>query len=180
MAKWSRRRSCHERSSGTRCKAPASHNEAIWRDGESEASGCQEVIIDDADWIRSSSSHLGSAVRSEDGKMVAKYFISEAVSKSTYTYRRVGLDDSSIRPGETAWYAYVEGNPPSAWYNSQTYIDTLNPKAIQRFIELTHEKYKATVGEEFGTTVPSIFCDEPQFSHKVGYLVYAGGDFADT
>jgi hypothetical protein len=97
--------------------------------------------------------------------MVAKYFI--AKSGELYSYRRVAIDDESTKSGETAWYAYLEGNPPSEWYNNQTYIDTLNKKAIQRFIELTHERYKAAVGNEFGATVPSIFCDEPQFSHKV-------------
>jgi hypothetical protein len=41
------------------------------------------------------------------------------------------------------------------------YIDTLNPESTERFIELTHEKYKAAVGEEFGKTVPGFYTDEP-------------------
>ena len=45
-------------------------------------------------------------------------------------------------------------------------MDTLNPRAIERFIEETHEQYLGCVGDEFGKTVPSIFTDEPQFSHK--------------
>ncbi|MBQ1967586.1 MAG: hypothetical protein II356_06385, partial [Clostridia bacterium] len=51
-------------------------------------------------------------------------------------------------------------------YNNQTYVDTLNKKAIEKFIEITHEKYKETVGEDFGGAVPAIFTDEPQFSRK--------------
>ncbi len=66
------------------------------------------------------------------------------------------------------WYAYIVINIPEnpGWYNGGTYVDTLNPKAMQRFIEITHETYKKTVGEEFGKTIPAIFTDEPQFSHK--------------
>jgi hypothetical protein len=41
------------------------------------------------------------------------------------------------------------------------YIDTLNPESTNRFLELTHEKYKAAVGEEFGKTVPGFYTDEP-------------------
>ncbi|MFW5972511.1 MAG: hypothetical protein ACOCTG_00850, partial [Bacteroidota bacterium] len=41
------------------------------------------------------------------------------------------------------------------------YIDTLNPAATKKFIELTHEKYKKAVGDEFGKTVPGFFTDEP-------------------
>jgi len=40
------------------------------------------------------------------------------------------------------------------------YIDTLNPKAIEYFIELTHERYKREIGKEFGKTVKGIFSDE--------------------
>jgi hypothetical protein len=41
------------------------------------------------------------------------------------------------------------------------YIDTLNPESTNRFLELTHERYKTSVGEEFGATVPGFYTDEP-------------------
>ncbi|HAE87813.1 TPA: hypothetical protein DCG86_07295 [Candidatus Marinimicrobia bacterium] len=41
------------------------------------------------------------------------------------------------------------------------YIDALNPESTQRFIELTHERYKNAVGEEFGNVVPGFYTDEP-------------------
>lgn len=67
---------------------------------------------------------------------------------------------------ETKWYAYIVIENESGWYNNQTYVDTLSKKAIDRFIEVTHEAYKKAVGDRFGKTVPSIFTDEPQFWHK--------------
>lgn len=42
------------------------------------------------------------------------------------------------------------------------YPDLLNPKCTDRFLELTHEKYKEYSGHRFGTVIPGIFTDEPQ------------------
>ncbi|HEX9652821.1 MAG TPA: glycosyl hydrolase [bacterium] len=41
------------------------------------------------------------------------------------------------------------------------YIDTLNPESTQRFLEITHERYKNAVGADFGTIVPGFYTDEP-------------------
>ena len=38
--------------------------------------------------------------------------------------------------------------------------DTLNPAAIRRFIDLTHERYYRACGEFFGNTIPGFFTDE--------------------
>ena len=76
----------------------------------------------------------------------------------------------TIEPESTAqnekWYAYMEIHKASGWHNGQTYVDTLNKEAIDRFIEITHEGYKRAVADEFDKTIPSIFTDEPQFSTK--------------
>ena len=74
-------------------------------------------------------------------------------------YRRLGDEEA----GENVWYLYEEITREGPWYNDQTYVDTLNPEALQRFLEETHEKYLACAGDEFGKTIPSIFTDEPQF-----------------
>ena len=69
---------------------------------------------------------------------------------------------SGVKAQSTVWYVWRELAGKSPWYNNESYVDTLNRKAIERFIEVTHEKYRATVGDEFGKTVPAIFTDEPQ------------------
>ena len=58
--------------------------------------------------------------------------------------------------------AYVITAPDNPRFNGQAYIDTMNRSAVERFIELTHEKYRARFGEDFGKTVEAIFTDEPQ------------------
>ena len=64
------------------------------------------------------------------------------------------------------WYAYLEQHAESGWYNNQTYVNTLDKKAMDRFIDITYESYNRTIPEEFDRTVPSIFTDEPQFTRK--------------
>ncbi|MDO5399486.1 MAG: hypothetical protein Q4F17_00710 [Eubacteriales bacterium] len=45
--------------------------------------------------------------------------------------------------------------------NAPKSADILNPKAVDRFIQLTHEAYYRAVGTYFGTTVIGFFTDEP-------------------
>lgn len=79
------------------------------------------------------------------------------------SYKRIGGDEEAEG---TKWCAFLKIASPSGWYNGQTYLDTLSREAVERFVEVTHEKYKAKVGYEFNKTVPAIFTDEPQFTRK--------------
>ena len=79
------------------------------------------------------------------------------------SYKRI--DEADEAQG-VKWYALLEVHTPSSWYNGQTYADTLSKEAIEKFIEVTHQRYFETVGDEFDETVPSIFTDEPQFTRK--------------
>ena len=56
----------------------------------------------------------------------------------------------------------VMAQPPSSWYNGQSYLDTLSHEAVRKFIEITHEEYRKRSGDFFGTVAPGIFTDEPQ------------------
>ncbi len=67
------------------------------------------------------------------------------------------------------WLAYVELGREEPWYNNQTYVDVMNPKAVKRFLEVTHERYAAAVGDEFGKTIPAIFTDEPQIRGSMAF-----------
>lgn len=67
---------------------------------------------------------------------------------------------------EGLWYATLEISPKSAWFNNQSYVNTLDKRAIDRFIQLTHDVYADALGAEFGKTIPAIFTDEPQFKTK--------------
>ena len=79
------------------------------------------------------------------------------------SYKRIGENDEAEG---AKWYAFLETANPSGWYNGQTYLDTFSSAAVERFVEVTHEKYKDKVGDEFDKTIPAIFTDEPQFTRK--------------
>jgi hypothetical protein len=65
-----------------------------------------------------------------------------------------------VRPGEV-WNPQ-EGEQAFLYrIISQGAPDLLNPQAVQRFINLTHEGYKNVIQRHFGNTVRSTFTDEP-------------------
>ena len=66
-------------------------------------------------------------------------------------------------PGEKVLAFYCKVADPSPWYNNQTYLDTLSAEAVRRFIEVTYEAYARKVGGDFGSTLPGIFTDEPNY-----------------
>ena len=47
-------------------------------------------------------------------------------------------------------------------------VDMMDPAAVRRFIEVTHERYRQYVGEHFGTTIPGVFTDEGRVGGFVG------------
>lgn len=102
-------------------------------------------------------------VRSEDGKLLACYDIVLDADGYLKSGKRIGERDSAEG---TKWYAYLEISGANPWYNGQAYLNTLDKNAVERFVEVTHERYKEVVGDEFDETVPAIFTDEPQFTHK--------------
>ncbi len=51
-----------------------------------------------------------------------------------------------------------------SWFTNFCYIDTLDPEAVDAFIEVTYEAYRRELGRWFGTAIPGIFTDEPNFS----------------
>ena len=118
--------------------------------------------------------------------VLGKYDVVLDENKTLSYYKK--LDEGEAAKG-TVWTVYRELAGESPWYNNQTYVDTLNPKAMQKFIEVTHDAYAEAVGDEFGKTIPAIFTDEPQFVRK-GVLPFADSkvnvnlpwtdDFEDT
>ena len=100
--------------------------------------------------------------RQENGTLLAKYSVTLENGLLAH-YERL---DNDAPDAENTWYAYLEISGASPWYNNETYLNTLDPKSVQKFVEVTHEGYKKAVGESFGGVVPAIFTDEPQFSRK--------------
>ena len=104
-----------------------------------------------------------AARRSGNGELLTCYDV--VLDEKGCLKRAVAIAPEAEAEG-TKWYAYLETPNENPWYNNQTYINTLDPEAIRRFIEVTYERYLETVGDDFGGIVPAIFTDEPQFTRK--------------
>lgn len=87
------------------------------------------------------------------------------------------------------WYAYLKTSKENPWFNNQTYINTIDKKAVDKFIEVTHETYYQTLESEFGKTIPAMFADEPHIrpltvlknaTDKAGVELAWSEDFAQS
>ena len=77
------------------------------------------------------------------------------------SYRKIE-NYQQVEQGEKPYAFYwreAQGDDP--FFNGQTYIDTMYKPAVEKFLELTHEKYKAVMGDKFGKEIVGVFMDEP-------------------
>ena len=76
--------------------------------------------------------------------------------------------EATLPPGPQRLYVSVQAEVVGHKYWDH-FADVLNPEAVERFIELTHERYAARYGDEFGGVLASIFVDEtaPGWSHHL-------------
>lgn len=103
------------------------------------------------------------AARANNGTLLARYDVKLTADGYLDSYRRLAENEK----GENdVWYAYLEIATDGPWFNFESYVDTFSKAAIDEFINITHERYKEKVGDLFGSTVPAIFTDEPQVTHK--------------
>ena len=101
--------------------------------------------------------------RQDNGVLVTVY---DVQLNDDGTLRHFDRIDASSPAKGKKWYLYLEHSERDPWYNDQPYADTLNPQAIKKFIEVTHEAYHQNFAKDFGHTIPAIFTDEPQFASK--------------
>lgn len=88
-----------------------------------------------------------------------------------FSCRRLSLrEEESFAEGERLLTVRLEVSAPSEWFNNEAPPDNLNPDCVKKFIEETHEKYKAVIGDEFGKTVPGIFTDEPSLHDRHAFF----------
>ncbi|MBO5842216.1 MAG: hypothetical protein J6R46_04385, partial [Clostridia bacterium] len=108
-------------------------------------------------------------IAGEDARLLARYDITLDDSKCLASYRILSENEDA---SGLLRYAFLTRIRPGPRYNNQGYVDTLNPRAIEKFTEVTHDVYAREIGAEFGGSVPAIFTDEPQFAYK-GTLPFA-------
>ncbi len=75
-------------------------------------------------------------------------------------------DVKNVKGGKILQFRIIPDQPNSN-YNGTTYIDTMSTKAVDKFIELTHEEYKKRCGDRLGRSIKGIFTDEPHRGHAM-------------
>lgn len=98
-------------------------------------------------------------------------------------FRRLSIEEpEELFPGERLLAVRLEVSGTSGWFNGQAPPDQLNPDCVRKFLEMTHEKYRETVGAQFGKAVPGIFTDEPSladthtsFAPNRGWIPWTNG-----
>lgn len=63
--------------------------------------------------------------------------------------------------GEKVLLFTEEVMPEHSFYNGAAYLDTMNARATQHFIAVTHERYREACGPRLGAGIRGIFTDEP-------------------
>ncbi|MEI7833783.1 MAG: hypothetical protein WCJ56_11375, partial [bacterium] len=63
----------------------------------------------------------------------------------------------------------------TSYWGGESPANNLNPKSVQKFIEMTHVKYAEHYRNSLGGTVPGIFTDEPQISFKPSEIPWYDG-----
>lgn len=95
-----------------------------------------------------------------DGVLAA--FEATTSDMALHEYHRLAEGEAPARASATTVLVFsVEEMLPESFYNGYTYLNTLKKEGTEKFIELTHEKYKAHCGARLGTSIKGIFTDEP-------------------
>jgi hypothetical protein len=103
------------------------------------------------------------------GYILASY---DVIIQNNYLAQYNRLYENDHKNDTNTWWAYIELSDTDSWWNNQTYVNTLDKKAIDEFIKVTHERYYEVLGKDFNISIPAIFTDEPQYV-KMDYLNYA-------
>ncbi len=59
----------------------------------------------------------------------------------------------------------VRTETPNGWTNDGGYLDTMNPEAVEAYIKSTHDEYAKRYGDDFGSVIPALFTDEPNYGY---------------
>lgn len=87
----------------------------------------------------------------------------------TWTNRDMSLCNLSVFMEEQQGGVFASSMAtPYSWYQ-EGYLDTMNPEAVRKFLDMTHEQYYSRFGEHFGQTIEGIFTDEPNLANPFDF-----------
>ena len=73
----------------------------------------------------------------------------------------VTADSASLRSRKGSYLVFYLVEPaPNPWFAGYYYVDVMQKKVTEKFLDVTLNAYKKVAGDEFGKTVPGSFQDE--------------------
>lgn len=143
--------------------------------------GMQAYLYDEDRWPSGSCGGLVAAVReyrakamvyreitgdyTEPENLIALFAVAFG-GKGVRSFRKI-THPGEKKEGERVFVFFYIYMGDDSFYNGFSYVDTMNPAATARFLELTHERYRAVMGDRFGKDIVGIFTDEP---HRNAFL----------
>ncbi|MGQ9651193.1 MAG: glycosyl hydrolase [Phycisphaerae bacterium] len=73
----------------------------------------------------------------------------------------------TLQGGQYAAFS-VQRAADAAWTGNRCYVDLLYPGVVEKFLDVTAERYRREIGHHFGRRVPGIFTDEPHLQPAGG------------
>ena len=96
----------------------------------------------------------------EDSVELARYAV-RFYDTAIIDYRRIHRGETLDDGERQMIFNRIISPAGESRFNGQTYLDTLNPDAVKKFIEVTHEAYFRHLPEKTLKSIPGIFTDEP-------------------
>jgi hypothetical protein len=97
-----------------------------------------------------------------DAATLAVFAVRPAAAGAAPSYRPL-TPGATVAEDEEPWVFDVHAQPRSNWYNGESYVDLMNPRAVEEFLRLTEDAYARRFGRDFGPDMPGIFTDEPNY-----------------
>lgn len=101
--------------------------------------------------------------RAYEGSDVIAMFKCRVIDGLPVEYERIES------PEESEDYIYLTfvrytASPGETWFYGFSYVDLLDPKVVEKFIEVAYEPYAYRYSRQFGMVIPGVFTDEPNLS----------------
>ena len=105
---------------------------------------------------------IAEKVETPDETALRCFALKMSESGTLESFRQVDAS-SKIAEGESVYAFYVRIQPPSNWFNGESYADLLNPMVTEEFLQVIHDAYAEEFKDDFGEFMPGMFTDEPQY-----------------
>lgn len=97
-----------------------------------------------------------------DDSVIAFFEVKFSSPRTIGFYKRIFRPEDIVGEGKVIGFK-VEASEKSNWYNGESYVDLLNPRVTEDFLQVTLGGYARLFKEKFGKSIPGIFTDEPNF-----------------